>query len=274
MNKHIQKPHDYVLKAFNLNGALEWLPGGQGTTWRIGTGIVKPIEEPKEALYVADIMNEIIPTDFRVARPIKANTNSWIYEGWVAYQYIEGEHKKELLDEKIATCRAFHEALANFPKPHLLEERKHLYAIADRMAWQEQPLKASEKAKPLVEDLQKLIHPIKVKTQLIHGDITGNILFADNLKPAVIDLSPYWRPADYALAVLLVDAIVWEHAEHTILEHMLLVIPDFDQLLLRALIGRIMQLDLLMKEASVDKMSEVKAHMPLAEKISRIILLA
>ncbi len=30
--------------------------------------------------------------------------------------------------------------------------------------------------------------------QLVHGDLTGNLLFHTSLPPAVIDLSPYWRP--------------------------------------------------------------------------------
>ena len=35
------------------------------------------------------------------------------------------------------------------------------------------------------------------------------MLFADASPPAVIDFSPYWRPAGLALAVAAVDALMW-----------------------------------------------------------------
>jgi len=45
--------------------------------------------------------------------------------------------------------------------------------------------------------------------QLVHGDLTGNVLFAAGLPPAVIDVSPYWRPAAYAGAVVVADGLLW-----------------------------------------------------------------
>ena len=73
---------------------------------------------------------------------------------------------------------------------------------------------------------------------MIHGDLTGNVLFADPLPPAVIDFVVYWRPAAYARAVVVADALAWEGAT-----------PDdlaaatsgegFGQFLARALLARI-----------------------------------
>ena len=73
---------------------------------------------------------------------------------------------------------------------------------------------------------------------MIHGDLTGNVLFADPLPPAVIDLALYWRPAAYARAIVVADALAWEGAT-----------PDdlaaatsgdgFGQFLARALLARI-----------------------------------
>ena len=50
------------------------------------------------------------------------------------------------------------------------------------------------------------------RPQAIHGDLTGNVLFADPLPPAVIDLAVYWRPAAYARAIVVADALAWEGA--------------------------------------------------------------
>ena len=41
--------------------------------------------------------------------------------------------------------------------------------------------------------------------QLVHCDLTGNVLFAAGLPPAVIDISPYWRPPSYAEGVVVAD---------------------------------------------------------------------
>ena len=41
---------------------------------------------------------------------------------------------------------------------------------------------------------------------MIHADLTGNVLFADGLPPLVLDLSPLWRPAVAAAAIVVADA--------------------------------------------------------------------
>ena len=74
--------------------------------------------------------------------------------------------------------------------------------------------------------------------QVIHGDLTGNVLFADKLPPAIIDLSPYWRPAMFASAIVVADALVWEGADETLVarfDHL----DSFGQCLARALIFRL-----------------------------------
>ena len=52
----------------------------------------------------------------------------------------------------------------------------------------------------------------------MHGDLTGNVLFARGLPPAVIDFSPYWRPVGFASAVVVGDALLWEGADESLLD--------------------------------------------------------
>jgi hypothetical protein len=64
-----------------------------------------------------------------------------------------------------------------------------------------------------------------------------NVMFADGLPPAVIDWPVYHRPASWASAVVIVDALVWQGAPADLLtrwadRH------DGDQLLIRALMYR------------------------------------
>jgi hypothetical protein len=61
---------------------------------------------------------------------------------------------------------------------------------------------------------------------------TLNILVADQLPPAIINLAPYWRPAPLALAVLA-HWIGPYRGNAAILEHFRSV-TAFDQMLLRA----------------------------------------
>ena len=56
-------------------------------------------------------------------------------------------------------------------------------------------------------------------SQLIHGDLTGNVLFApDSGPPWIIDLSLYWRPAQYASAIVAVDCYEWERVGVEVLD--------------------------------------------------------
>jgi hypothetical protein len=49
-------------------------------------------------------------------------------------------------------------------------------------------------------------------SQLIHGDLTGNVLFDDQLPPAIIDFSAHWRPVPYVAAIVVADALIFRIA--------------------------------------------------------------
>jgi hypothetical protein len=86
---------------------------------------------------------------------------------------------------------------------------------------------------PLAGQLRSLLaalRPVRLPAQLIHGDLGGNVLFAPGQPPAVIDFSPYWRPAGLALAIAAVDALTWSGADPAILGD-LADQPELDQLL-------------------------------------------
>lgn len=70
----------------------------------------------------------------------------------------------------------------------------------------------------------------------MHGDLTGKVLFDDDLPQLVIDVSTYGRPPAFASAIV-VEAVAFEGADSHIVEP-LLDDPDFAQCLLRAHIYR------------------------------------
>ena len=123
-----------------------------------------------------------------------------------------------------------------FPVPDFIARRADPWAIGDRVAWGGLPLGEFAQVRHLPR-LAAALRPVEASSQLIHGDLTGNVLFDDQLPPAVIDFSPYWRPAAFASAIVVADALVWEDADESILDAVA-HIEDFGQLLLRALIYR------------------------------------
>jgi uncharacterized protein (TIGR02569 family) len=89
-----------------------------------------------------------------------------------------------------------------------------------------------------LDRLLALLKPIDTESQLIHGDLTGNVLFDEELPPAILDLSPYCRPARFASAVVVADALVWQRADEALV-HAFDTDAEFPQHLVRALIYRI-----------------------------------
>ena len=106
--------------------------------------------------------------------------------------------------------------------------------------WREQ--EAPEIVSPLqdcYDRLTRLRKPIgSINHQIIHGDLNGNVLFTDNLPPAILDFSPYWRPREFAEAVIITDGLLDEGEGENLIE---LVGESYlrMQLLLRALILRL-----------------------------------
>ena len=76
------------------------------------------------------------------------------------------------------------------------------------MTWDKHSLDVHPQIADQVARLRSAQRPTDARAQLIHGD--SNLLFHEELPPAVLDMSPYWRPAGFALGVMAADAIVWE----------------------------------------------------------------
>lgn len=104
-------------------------------------------------------------------------------------------------------------------------------AVADRVGLGELP---PPPGPPHLDRLLAAMRPAAGHSQLVHGALTGNVLFAEGLPPLVIDLSPYWRPPGYAEAVVLADALLHEGAGEADVAP-LVVEPQY---LLRALVQR------------------------------------
>jgi uncharacterized protein (TIGR02569 family) len=256
------RPDPGVLAAFGAHADPVPLPGGEGTAWRAGKVVLKPAGDPRVARWTAGLYRDLDPVGpltarrdpgFRVPRPLRAAAGDWVAGdpetgGWVAWQWLPGEPASwagvsPFWPRLIAASRAFHAALAGRPAPPWLGRDGSPWTVGDQVAWGERDPGSVLAAAPgsLGEQLRSLLaalRPVHLPRQLIHGDLGGNVLFADGEPPAVIDFSPYWRPAGLALAVAAVDALMWGGASPAALGE-LDGEPEWGQLLARALVYRL-----------------------------------
>jgi uncharacterized protein (TIGR02569 family) len=211
-------PPQTVLDAFGVAACnLRPLPGGQGQSFGTHDAVLKPVDDVAEARWIADVLDGLDENGFRLARPLRARTGDWVVEGWTAWERIAGDHDfTHRWPEVIELCRRLNAALAGVPRSPVLDSRESRYAIADRVAWDERTIPLPEVVVPLYRRLREGVRAESSVPQLVHGDLSGNVLFADRLEPGVIDFSPYWRPAGYAVAIVTVDALAWHHADATL----------------------------------------------------------
>jgi hypothetical protein len=275
------RPSPAVLASFGASAGADPipLPGGQGTTWRAGELVLKPAGDPRVARWTADLYLSLSghrDPGFRIPGPLRSATGDWIAQdpaaedpatadrateasaetpagAWVAWQWLPGEPadwagRSPLWPRLIAASRTFHTALAGRAAPPWLGTDGSPWTTGDQVAWGERDPGSvlADAPEPLAGQLRSLLaalRPVRLPAQLIHGDLGGNVLFADGEPPAVIDFSPYWRPAGLALAVAAADALTWSGADPAILGQLAIQAgydpADFSQLLARALVYRL-----------------------------------
>lgn len=268
-----ERPAATILEAFGLGDkSLSHLGGGEGRTWAAGDTVLKPVSDTEEAAWVAGVMAGLPEQGFRVSRPRRSVDGRWAVDGWSAWNRVAGEHDfVGRWPDVIAVGELFHAQLRAVPRPPFLDRRRSPWDAGDRAAWGEEPLALrSPELRRLVERFQALLRPLRLSSQVIHGDLPGNVLFADPLPPAVIDFSPYWRPAGFAAAIVVVDAIAWYGADEALLDSVQ-HIEDIDQLLARAAIYRIVTADRFATSAGRRYVeANVAAYEPLAALVERL----
>jgi uncharacterized protein (TIGR02569 family) len=204
--------------------------------------VLKPLDTSERALrWQEEVLAPLRGrADFRVAPPQRSRDGALVVDGWTSWPYLEGAHLPGRWVEIITVGRLFHAALRRCREPRWLRGREDRWAVADRLAWGERDVDGVDgfDALPHVHELARHRRRVLDESQLVHGDLTGNVLFHPVLPPAVIDLSPYWRPPTYAAAIVVADALVWEDAEASLLAGSRSG-PHLAQYLLRALLFRI-----------------------------------
>lgn len=232
-------PSVATIKAFGSTGEAVRLQGGQGTTYRVGDIILKPSEGADGGAWMADVLASLAELDeVRFARPARSVDGSWIVDGYVAWNFLPGEHTPGQYAAKLTASRAFHTLLEDVSKPKFLEEASSPWAAANLAVWGDLQFNYGPEFAELIDQILPHLKSYEVPAQLIHGDMSGNFLLKDGLSPALIDFSPAWAPAGFAEGIMLADAVTWEGAapeDLTVFDQ----VPDIEQLAWRGVLRRI-----------------------------------
>jgi uncharacterized protein (TIGR02569 family) len=242
-------PDSGVLQAFRASpDDLRRLPGGQQTAWTDGRVVLKPVGFAPEHAWVCDVYEGWTAHDrIRVPEPVRpqpasagVDEDSWTADGWAAHVFVAGRDADLAAElERVREANdLFHEAIADLQPPAFLAERSDPWAFGDRLAWEDAEAQGGARTRALVARLREALEPVTSRAQLIHGDILPNVLLAPGRAPAVIDWPPYHRPAAFARAIAVTDAVTFRGASPQLFETWESG-PDWDQLLLRAVLYRL-----------------------------------
>jgi len=258
-----------VLDAFNIHASPEQLSGGSQPTFKVGNVVLNRVKEtslennhsPELVQWIAEFSQTLKQDGFRFPKALQTKEGKWITkDGWTAWTVVEGRHStKEDVVGVIEGIIAFHKALAGIQKNPLMDENQTAWGKADRWCWEEKPVHIHPVVEPLVNTLYELRRSVEgLKDQLIHGDLSlANILIAPHLLPAFIDLSPFWRPVEFALGMYANwvgprqgDISVLKYFQH---------MKAFDQMLIRASIRMLLVMHVLGDLDDWETCSEKKA---------------
>jgi uncharacterized protein (TIGR02569 family) len=230
-------PPAHVRAAF---GARESVPEpvGRGPVWRCADIALRPTHQPAEAAWVAQTLGELDVPDLRIGRPLRSSDGRWVVGGWVAFRYVAGKPEPRY-DEVIAASLRLHKATADLDRPRFIAKRADVFAMADRAAWGDEraPLDPALGGK-LFARLVSGRKPTTLSPQVVHGDLFGNVLFAGDAPPGIVDFTAFYRPPEWAAAVVVVDALAWGGADEGIL-HRWSHLSEWPQALLHALLYRL-----------------------------------
>ncbi len=261
------RPPPEVLDAWGLTDVTE-VPGGQGTAYGTEDLVLKPVVDRHEAEWLALTLQGLPRSStLRIIRPVSARNNAWVVAGWSAWERLAGAAAPQRWREALEVSDRFHSLVARVPWSDAIG-RHTPWALADSFAWAEDGLAVPAVVHGAVTELVQRRTPVDLPRQLVHGDLCGNVLFDEALPPAVIDVSPYWRPRRYAEAILLIDAVAWHGAGEAALGTF--ADPIDVQVLIRALLFRLGAAAIVFHGSDDRLKEELLAYEPVLRTVVRL----
>jgi uncharacterized protein (TIGR02569 family) len=231
-----------VLAGFGLAGApVELLHPSSKRSWRCGDLVLVRASDPAETAFVSGVLEQLDVEGLRVARPVRSSDGRWVLSGWAAHRFVTGT-VQDRFDDVLQLSVAVHAAVADLPRPRVLRARDDATVIADGLTWtagDHRDLLGDDHGARLFGALADRRAPVELPDQLVHADLLRSVVFAGQAPPALVGLRPVWRPAPWAAAVVVLDAIAHRSASVDLAEQWAGRFPSWSQLLLRALLFRI-----------------------------------
>lgn len=236
-----ERPPLRVCAAFGIDPE-ELEPVDDEPGWRSSRAVLRPATDAAEAVWAGRSLGAISLPDLRIARPAQATDGRSIVGGWMAYRTVgddAGMDGQPAVDDIVLASVKLHQALARLPRPDFIAKRTDLLARADRVAWGEEEAELDEtRGGRWFEVLQGATRKSTLPDQVVHGSLFRSVRFTGDRQPTVVDFRPYFRPAEWATALVVVDAIVLNAAGATLIERWS-HLPAWRQMLLRATLFRL-----------------------------------
>lgn len=239
-------PPAEIIEAFGNEGQPKPVAGGRGLCYEVDGIVFKPSDGDDEAQWISELATNLLdrsPSSYRLARPLAVlgQPGEFVYRGWTASTFVSGmaisksgTGSTSPYETIFRASRAFHADVADLIRekpPAITHAISNRWREADKVTWGEKTLDQVDNVstetlalfQPLLDRLILAKKPFPEDepiSQLIHADLTGNVLHGDEpgMAPAIIDLTPFWRPAAYAEAIVVSDGLAWCGAGRELVE--------------------------------------------------------
>jgi uncharacterized protein (TIGR02569 family) len=206
--------------------------------WRCGELLLRPVPDKVVAAWSAGVLDGLKVEGLRIAQPVRSSDGRWVVGGWAANRFVPGTVEPRY-DAVLTAAFHLHEALAAVERPRLLDGRDDLATRSAAAAFGERRAALDPATGgTLFGQLAAYRTPIRMPAQLVHPELFGAVLFDEQGTPALIELAPCWRPAPWAAAVVVVDAIAWGGGDEGLLQRWADT-DEWPQALLRAVLFRL-----------------------------------
>jgi uncharacterized protein (TIGR02569 family) len=206
--------------------------------WHCDDVLIRAVADNAVAAWSAGVLDTLDVPGVRIAKPVRSSDGRWVIAGWAASRFVPGTLEPRY-DDVVGVAEKLHAATAALPRPRLLEGRDDLLSRSASVAFGERRISVDRSHGGALHDqLAAYREPVDLAPQVVHPELFGAVLFDGDATPAIVDLVPCWRPAAWAAAVVVVDALAWGGADEALVQRWS-HLPEWPQMLLRAVLHRI-----------------------------------
>lgn len=206
--------------------------------WHCRDILVRAVADNAVAAWSAGVLDGLDVAGVRIAKPVRSSDGRWVIAGWAASRFVPGALEPRY-DDVVTVATKLHAATEGLPRPRVLEGRDDLISWSAAAAFGERRLAVDRRhGGDLYAQLVAYRQPVQAQPQVVHPELFGAVLFDQKAVPALVDLVPAWRPASWAAAVVVVDALAWGGADDELITRWA-HLPEWPQMLVRAVLHRI-----------------------------------